>query len=181
MFATVNEQQLSLGLVLGASALAAYTDLRTRRIPNAVPAGLLAGGLLVSAIAGWQHALISTALFVGVFLVGTLLFSLKLIGGGDVKLLAAAAAALGWPDTAAFLLYTILAGGVLGVAITLWRGRMRPMVANLRVMFIPVLSGLRPSTLPSVVGSMPYGVAIFAGAATLAAGDTIGLSLRMFS
>lgn len=181
MVAVMNEQQLSLGLVLCASAIAAYTDLRTRRIPNAVPAGLLAAGLLLAATGGWQHALMSTGLFVAVFLVGTLLFSLKFIGGGDVKLIAAAAAALGWPDTAAFLLYTILAGGLIGVAITVWRGRMRPMLANVRAMFTPVLSGLRPSTLPSVVGSMPYGVAIFAGAATLAAGDTIGLSLRMFS
>lgn len=181
MFSAVNEQQLSLGLVLCASAIAAYTDLRTRRIPNVVPAGLLAAGLLVAAAGGWQHVLISSFIFVGVFLLGTLLFSLQLIGGGDVKLLAAAAAALGWPDTAAFLLYTIFAGGLLGVAIALWRGRMRPMLANLRAMLIPVLSGLRPSTLPSAVGSMPYGIAIFAGAAALAAGDTIGLSLRMFS
>jgi prepilin peptidase CpaA len=114
-----------------------------------------------------------------VFAAGTFLFSLKLIGGGDVKLLAAAAATLGWPDTVAFLLYTIIAGGVLGIAITLLRGRLRPMLANLGTMIFPMLSGLRPAAVPSAVGTMPYGLAIFAGAVTLVAGNAFGFALRI--
>jgi prepilin peptidase CpaA len=176
-----NDHLIALLLVLAAAAIAAYTDLRTRRIPNALSAALLVGGLSLSVAGGWQHAAVSIALFAAVLLAGTLLFSLKMIGGGDVKLLAAGAAALGWPDAAMFVLYTILAGGLLGIAITLARGQLRPMLANLRTMIFPVFTGLRPAATPSVVGSMPYGLAIFAGAATLAVTYFLGLSWGIFS
>ncbi|HZZ65731.1 MAG TPA: prepilin peptidase, partial [Candidatus Baltobacteraceae bacterium] len=143
-----------------------------------IPAVLLAGGLVVAAFGGWSYAAVSIGLCVLVFALGTALFSLKLIGGGDVKLLAAAAAALGWPNSAAFLLYTVLAGGIIGLIIAIARGRLRPTILNLRSMIFPVLSGARPAALPSVAGSMPYGLAIFAGAASLAVGEALGLSLR---
>lgn len=170
---------ISLGLVLGATAIAAYMDVTTRRIPNVIPATLLVAGLALTAFAGWQTAFVSIGLCVAVFILGTLLFSLKLIGGGDVKLLAASAAALGWPNSAAFLLYTILAGGIIGVVIALLRGRLGPMLANMRAMIFPVLSGSRPVALPSAVGSMPYGLAIFAGAAALALCTVFGFDLRI--
>lgn len=168
-------QAIGVALVLSASAIAAYSDVRTRRIPNSLCAGLLACGLFISVFGGWQHAVISVALFAAVFLAGTLLFSMKLIGGGDVKMLAASAATLGWPGAPWFLLYTILAGGVIGVAIALARGRMRPMLSALKAMVLPMISGLRPAVVPSAAGSMPYGLAIFAGAATLAACDTLSV------
>lgn len=166
---------LAAALVLLASAVAAATDLRTRRIPNAVPAALLLAGLVLHATQGWENAAISIALCLVVFALGTMLFSFNLIGGGDVKLLAAAAATLGWPHTLAFLLYTILAGGVLGIAIAVARGRLRPMLANMRAMLFPMLSGIRPGTVTPVAGSMPYGLAIFAGAASAALGSALGL------
>ncbi len=170
---------LALTLVLAAAAIAAFWDMKTRRIPNVVSAALLIAGITLHAFAGWQSEATSIGLALSVFCIGTLLFSLKLIGGGDVKLLAAASAVLGWPDTAAFLLYTIIAGGVLGVAITVARGRLRPMLFNLKSMIFPVLSGLRPAAVPSAVGSMPYGVAIFAGASALAIGTAFNLHLRI--
>lgn len=167
-------------LVVGATAVAAYTDIKTRRIPNAVSGALLAGGLVSAALNGWQHAAIAALLFVSVFFFGTLLFSLRLIGGGDVKLSAAAAAALGWPNAASFLLFTILAGGILGLIFAIVRGRLRPMLSNLKSMVFPVFYGGRPVLNASAAGSMPYGLAIFAGAITVAAGDALGLSLRIF-
>ena len=170
---------LALALVLVAAAAAAYTDLKTRRIPNALVAALLVAGLTLHAMQGWQSSAIVVGLCLAVFAVGTLLFSFKLIGGGDVKFMAAAAAALGWPDTVAFILYTVIAGGLLGVAIAVARGRFRPMLANLKTMLFPVLSGLRPAAVPSAVGTMPYAVAIFAGAATLAVGNALGFTLRI--
>ena len=166
-------------VVLIAAAIAAYTDVRSRRIPNALCGALLVAGLSLTAMTGWERAAISVGLFLGVFLFGTLLFTLRLIGGGDVKLLAAAAAALGWPDTAAVLLYTILAGGLIGFAFAIARGRLKPVLTNLRAMVFPMLSGMRPVTVPSAVGSMPYALAIFAGAATLVATDYLGLALRI--
>jgi prepilin peptidase CpaA len=173
---------IALTLVLVIAAIAAYTDVRSRRIPNALPATLLAAGITLHALHGWQSAAISIGLFLGVFAFGTFLFSFHFIGGGDVKLIAAAAAVLGWPDTVAFLLYTMVAGGILGIALSIACGRLRPVCDNVKAIVFPLLTGVRPAPISaSAVGTMPYGLAIFAGAATLALGNALGLSLRMFS
>lgn len=175
----VSHHMIALALVLSAASIAAYTDIKTRRVPNVLAAAVLAIGLTLHALDGWQSVAISIGLCLSVFGAGTALFALKLIGGGDVKLLAAASAALGWPDTAAFLLYTIIAGGALGVAIAIARGRLRAMLCNLKSMLFPVLSGMHPAAVPSAVGTMPYAVAIFAGAAVLTIGTTLGFHLRI--
>lgn len=170
-----------LTLVLIAAAIAAYTDVRSRRIPNLLSAALLASGVALHALQGWQSAAISIALFAVVFAAGTVLFSFKLLGGGDVKLLAAASAALGWPETVAFLLYTMVAGGLLGLAISAARGRLRPVMHNVKAIVFPLLSGVRPAPVSSAAGTMPYGLAIFAGAASVTLGNAFGLHLRFFA
>jgi prepilin peptidase CpaA len=166
---------IPLVLVLVIAALAAYTDVRTRRIPNVLPAALLCAGMVLAALHGWQSAAISAGLFAGVFALGTILFALKLFGGGDVKLIAAASATLGWPHAAPFIICTMLAGGVLGIVLSIARGRLRPVLENLKAVAFPLLSGVRPAPISSAVGTMPYGLAIFAGAAALAFGTAIGL------
>lgn len=166
-------------LVLSVAAAAAFTDVTSRRIPNVLSALLLCSGVALQATHGWQSAIISIGLFLGAFAFGTLLFSFNLLGGGDVKLIAAACAALGWPLAAAFLLYTIVAGGILGISISVARGRLRPVIENIKAMAIPLFSGVRPAPITSAVGTMPYGLAIFAGAATLTVGNALGLNLRI--
>ena len=170
---------IALLLVLVIAAAAAFTDVTRRRIPNQLPALLLCTGFLLQATHGWQSAVVSIVLFLGAFAFGTFLFSLKLLGGGDVKLIAAACAALGWPLAAGFLLYTILAGGLLGISIAVARGRLRPVFENVKSLAFPLLSGVRPAPISSAVGTMPYGLAIFAGAATLAAGKHWAFNLRI--
>ena len=43
------------------------------------------------------------------------------LGGGDVKLLAAGALWFGWPDVVSFLVWSMLAGGVLALVLVLAR------------------------------------------------------------
>jgi prepilin peptidase CpaA len=167
---------IALALVLVFAAIAAYTDVTSRRIPNALCALLLCSGLLLQAMHGWQNAAIGIALFLGAFALGTLLFSFKLLGGGDVKLIAAACAALGWPAAGAFVLCTIVAGGILGISISVARGRVRPVFENVKSMVFPLLSGVRPAPISSAVGTMPYGLAIFAGAASVAVGTALRIT-----
>lgn len=161
--------------VLLASAIAAATDLRTRRIPNAIPAALAVAGLSLHALQNPQGLGICIALLIAVFLSGTFLFSLGIIGGGDVKLLAAAAAALGWPQAMPFLIYTIFAGAVLGIGIACARGQLRATFSNIFAIAVPMAAGGRPSLAVSAAGTMPYGVAIFAGATVLALVQQFGL------
>ena len=167
---------IALVLVLVIAAAAAYTDVRTRRIPNALPAVLLCAGIVLAALHGWQSAAMSIALFAGVFAFGTFLFALKLFGGGDVKLIAAACATLGWPHALLFLICTMLAGGLLGLYLSIARGRLRPVLENVKAVAFPLVSGVRPAPITSAVGTMPYGLAIFAGAAALALGTAFGLA-----
>ena len=100
----------------GLMATAAFEDLRRLIIPNGLILGLCAlwplhvvtAPVLTLAAAG-TAALCAAA----VFIVGALLFSRGLIGGGDVKLLAAATLWAGPAATVSLLVLTGLLGGVL--------------------------------------------------------------------
>ena len=153
---------IALGMVLLASLLAAASDVRTRRIPNALVGALFVCGLAVSAFAGWRAVGIDLLIVLAVLIAGTLLFSFKLIGGGDVKLLAAAAGTLGYPTGVSFILFTLVCGGVIAVVYATLRGRLGATVANVQTMTLPLLSGVRPVRPDGT--PMPYALAIFAGA-----------------
>jgi hypothetical protein len=44
-----------------------------------------------------------------------------------------------------------------------------------------MLSGVRPAPVSSAAGTMPYGLAFFAGAAVVALSNVFGLNLRLFA
>ena len=102
-----------------AAILAAGFDLRSRRIPNQLTYSLFVVGLLVAFILGnVEAALVSVSLCV---LPGVLGFLLNILGGGDVKLLAALGAWLVPEQALWLLLMTICLGGVLGAGFLLWQ------------------------------------------------------------
>lgn len=165
-------------LVLLASLIAALTDLRERRIPNGLVAVLLVGGIIVNAHFGWQAVLADVAMASAIILAGAFAFSFKLIGGGDVKLLAAAAATLGYPDAIAFLLFTLVCGGALGIAVAVLRGRLRATLANVAAIAMPLAFGVRPARPQNGI-AMPYALAIFSGALCLALLNLFAPHLRL--
>lgn len=155
--------------VLAASLVGAAYDVRTRRVPNWLVLALLICGLIENvALSGWRGAFADLALVAAVLLAGTLAFSFKLIGGGDVKLLAAAAGTLAYPAGVSFVLLTLLCGGVLAVAYAAMRGRLQTTFANVQSVAFPLLVGVRP-VRPENGLAMPYALAIFAGAICTAA------------
>lgn len=149
-------------LVLAAALTAAVFDVRTRRIPNALVAALLLAGIAANALGGWRPAVADLLIALAVLLAGTFAFSFKLIGGGDVKLLAAAAGTLGYPACVFFVLCTLLSGGFIALAYAACRGRLRATFANVQAMAIPVMAGVKPARPDGT--PMPYALAIFAGA-----------------
>lgn len=166
-------------LVLAASLLAAASDVWTRRIPNALVGALFVFGVASNAFSGgWKAALLSAAIAAIVLFLGTFLFSMKLIGGGDVKLLAAAAGTLGYPDCALFVLSTLIAGGLIAIAYAAMRGRLRATFANVQTMTIPLFAGVRPARPDGT--PMPYALAIFAGALCTALVNGFAPHLRIF-
>src|SRR5688572_308869 len=110
-------------LLLAIAAGAAVADVRTGRVPNVLTYGAALAGIVLNA------ALRPAGLGLGPSLAGLAVGFVPLfvaylaggIGGGDVKLMAAAGAFLGPWYAAHALLYSCLAGAVLSVGLILWR------------------------------------------------------------
>jgi prepilin peptidase CpaA len=101
--------------VLGV-VLATVVDLIRREIPDWIPAGLVLWAIIAQSLGflpfTW-HSLIFGC--VSGLLVGAIGFRLRSLGGGDVKLLAGLGATIGFSAVWTLLLWTALAGGVLGL------------------------------------------------------------------
>src|SRR5690242_18408790 len=157
----MHAQALALAAFAAVMAAAAFEDFRRFVIPNLAPIALcLLWPLYFAAAPSLYGALAAVGCALAVFVVGALLFAGGWLGGGDVKLLSAAALWAGPAGTPSLLLLTGVFGGALAVFLLLpWGGRL---VAAARR-----LLGQPPSA-PSggLKTPIPYGVAI-AGAALL--------------
>ena len=102
---------------------AAFTDLRTRRIANWLNAAIALGAPLfwfASDMALWPDVAAQLGTAVAAFAVLSVLFAMKWMGGGDVKLLTALAL---WIEPTLFLKLLImmaLVGGVLTLVFGAW-------------------------------------------------------------
>ena len=169
----------AIWIVLAACGVAAATDIRWRRIPNQLTLALAVSGLALNALLGWKLLLISLAVLIGVTVIGFLAFSMKWLGGGDVKLLAGASAALGLPDAVDFLLYTSLAGGVIAIAVALFTGRLKTTYHNVSMVLRPLAYKGTVSVEPKSTYMLPYAVAIGSGAVLVALSHTAAPFLRL--
>lgn len=144
----------ALSVYLLALLAASVSDLTRYEIPNPVSLiAVAAFALTLPTLPLWTSlAHISTGLTF--FAVGTALFVLNIWGGGDAKLLGAAALWTGWNDLASFVLLMALAGAVLALAL---------IVLRRLIQTAPV--GRWYSRLLSKSEGIPYGVAIAIAAA----------------
>jgi prepilin peptidase CpaA len=150
-------------------AAAVVSDLRRRRIPNAVSAFVMVAGLAVRGIDhGWVAALSgmgAAALVVAALYRPWLMGG---IGGGDVKLAAAVAAWIPFSHLPWFALSAGATGGVFAV-IYYFRAR-APARAEIRAnLTLTVLQNELPSVPSHRAGhlSLPYSLAIASGAAVV--------------
>jgi len=104
-------------------ALGALGDVRGFRIPNSLSIALALAYPVAALAAGTAPAGIAWHLGAGlaVLLAGMALFFAGLFGGGDAKLLAAAACWSGFAALPALLLYVALAGGAVALLFALLR------------------------------------------------------------
>ncbi len=158
--------------------VAVYTDWRWHKIYNWLTFPALALGFLVSigagafhhgaggALSGGLEALAGFGLTTVVFLLLVLLGGMK---AGDLKLMAAVGAWLGWPLAVSGLLYVALAGGVFSLAWAAAHGALGRLLRQLRVYLMALQGGINPAPLvqESVAPLLPYGISIAVG--TLAA------------
>jgi Flp pilus assembly protein protease CpaA len=162
-------------------ALAALIDFRERRIPNWLTGGVAALYPLYALVSPMPVASLGVALAVAaaVFLFGFVLFARQLIGGGDVKLIAAVSLWTGLDHLALFALFTSLAGGGLALGslwYQRWRGVIDAHMAALGWKLAPAdsmrhaestsseaIDGIASTAIEQAPLTLPYGVAIAAG------------------
>jgi len=151
--------------------IAAFFDLRERRVPNWLAAsGLLVGivmNVFLFGISGLWNSLEGAGL---ALLVYVPLFALRAMGAGDAKLMGAVGAMTGPMNWLGIMILTSIFGGVLAIVLVLAKGRVRHTLANLRL----ILTSWRFRHLPYQVtpeldvGSekalrLPHAVSIFLG------------------
>ena len=101
-------------LVLVVVLAAAATDIHRRRIPNWLTlSGVCAGLALNTFLSGWRGLGTSVAGLLLGFGAYLLLYALRAMGAGDVKLMAALGAIIGPENWVAVFLASAVAGGVL--------------------------------------------------------------------
>ncbi len=166
-------------LVLAACAVAVGTDLRWRKIPNALSAGLAVIALVFAGMHGWMALLASAGLMVAVMALGLFAFSLGWLGGGDVKLAAAIAGAFGFPDAVAFILYTSVSGGVLAVLTLTFTGRLVTGFKNAAGILRPLVYEGTTAVAPRSSVMLPYACAIACGALIVVLSHTVAPFLRL--
>jgi prepilin peptidase CpaA len=112
---------------------AAVYDIRYRRIPNWLTAsGVLTGLVLnsflqtpapaVFSFGGFWFALKGMLLAFGVYF---FLYALRAMGAGDVKLMAAVGAMVGWQDWFGIFIVSAIIGGIAALILSLAKGRLK--------------------------------------------------------
>ncbi len=158
---------LAGGLVC--ALLAAFTDVRSGRIPNRLAYGALLLGLAVrTVVGGWSgllEGLLAALICGGVFLV---FFVMGGMGAGDVKLMAAIGGWAGIHEGLIILLATAIAGGILAVAYMMFYRRGADTLRNMgSLVRFHMTSGLRSHPEINIKSSgaikIPYAVAIALG------------------
>jgi len=166
-------------IVVAACLVAAATDLRTRRIPNAVPIVLAFVSIALVATHGPLPVLVALAMGMGTLVAGTFAFARGWLGGGDVKLLAAVATSLPPSDTLAFFFYTSIAGGVLAIVAALAAGRLVATLRSASALARPLVYSGVASVAPERPLKLPYALAIAAGAVAVPLSHTLLPTMRL--
>ena len=142
-------------LLLAIVLAAAVYDVRYRRIPNWLTAsGVLLGLLLNSFLYqggpgpafGLKGLLFGLKGFALAFTVYLLLYVLRAMGAGDVKLMAAVGSIVGWENWFGIFVITAIIGGIMSLILVISRGRLRKTLFNVGFILSEMKSG-RPAYL----------------------------------
>ncbi len=161
--------QLALLLLL---LIAAIYDIKYRRIPNwltlsGVVLALVVNSVIGPPLAGLVFALEGFALAFGMYM---LLYVLRAMGAGDVKLMAAVGAMVGWQRWLGIFFVTAIIGGIMAVLLVTARKRLKSTFWNMSFILTELKSG-RPAYLkkeeldvrnPKAMG-LPHGAVIAIG------------------
>ena len=152
---------------------ASVSDYRTHKIPN----WLTAGGIVFALIYNTAVPFYRDQGFLwacGGLLVGFLImlpcYALRIMGAGDVKLMAMVGAFLGVTDTLHAVFYSFLAGGIAALVFALRTHALARMLGNLKnmtqMMMLSAVGGFKPEIQMAPgqsVGKLAFGICISIG------------------
>jgi prepilin peptidase CpaA len=144
---TLPPQKVEMVLLVMLLAAAVF-DVLYRRIPNwltvsGVVLGIAMNTVLGSPDAGLIFSLVGLVVAFGVY---AALYALRAMGAGDVKLMAAVGALVGWERWFGIFLITAIIGGIMATLLVVARGRVRKTMFNVSFILSEMKSG-RPAYL----------------------------------
>lgn len=149
-------------------ALATRADVQARKIPNLLTGPALLLGVLVhfglGGMPGAGYALLGAVVAGAILLPGWLM---GFMGAGDVKLMAAVGAWLGYPDGLVAAVAALIAGGLIAVVVAARRGILKQALRNAMALGLALLArrGSGSTTRPTTAGvRFPFAPAVLAGA-----------------
>ena len=165
-------------VALGMGLLAGWTDFSGLKIPNVIPVVIAAAffpACLSAHVAGvnvmshwWWQLGAGAAMLILTFL----LFSFRIMGGGDAKLLSAFALWTGFAGLPMLLFYMAMSGALVGLA-TLYLNKKKPVAAPREGSWIARAQGGEnrvPYGIPIVLGALiAFSMQHYLSAATLGA------------
>jgi prepilin peptidase CpaA len=152
-------------------AIVARSDVRDRRVPNALVVALIAGGLVTTLTVLREPVGLRGA--AGGFALGLAMWApfwlLRVLGAGDVKLAAAIGTWLGPAGVIQASVLAALVGGVLAVAVLARRRRLAALAGVVAIWASALQRGELTKPLADDKSDLlPYGVALTAGATLVA-------------
>lgn len=150
-------------------AVCAITDVMYGKIFNKITYPAIILGLLINLLLGKQAFQSSVIGMLVAFILFLIVFMIGGLGGGDVKLMTAIGAIKGYPFVMYAAFYSALVGGLMSIAIMIWKGRFLKGMRNIfRVIFSYIFSfifpGVKPLSLsPEESEKIPFGFAICLG------------------
>lgn len=168
-------------LAVAVGAVGAWTDWRSRRIPNWLTVPALGTGIAVnSAVGGWNGAkdsLLGAALGLGLLLPFVLVRSL---GAGDWKLVGALGAFLGPRALIGVLMATVLVAGGMALVLIIYKKRVLQTARNLAHIAASMLTFHSPGPAVSIDNpdalKVPFGIAVAIAVAAYSAAQTWGIA-----
>lgn len=147
---------LLTAVVFVVTLMCCISDVRHLRIPNKYVLAVIAAFVIAFAVSPaafgvWWHPFAAALVFLVVTYV---MFVFNMLGAGDAKLGAALALWVGLPGLMAYMMYMMIAGGVLGVA-SLYIKKRKP--------FKNPRAGGWIATVQDGGNAVPYGIAITVG------------------
>ena len=166
--------------------MASVCDYRTYKIPNWLTAGGIVFALIYNAAVSFSrdHGFLWAfgGLMVG-FMVMLPCYALRIMGAGDVKLMAMVGAFLGVTDTLHAVIYSFIAGGIAALIFAFHTHALTRMLGNLKnmtqMMMLSAIGGFKPDIQiepGKSVGKLAFGICISIGTITYVVGKQLGFA-----